>query len=191
MLEVKDARKHCVEFHTMSKSYSMAGWRVGFAVGNREILKSLYKTKSYCDFGIFRAIQYASAKALTGPQDYVKKICEIYRKRMDLLSEGLNRAGWPVNRPDATFYLWLRIPIAFSEHTSMSFTELLLRETGIAVAPGTGFGEYGEGYIRFAAVLPEARIGEALNRIEKFLNDGNAQRKTRLKRRRIANVVRK
>lgn len=187
ILEVKDARKYSIEFHTLSKSYSMAGWRVGFAVGNREILKGLAKTKSYCDFGIFRAIQYASTKTLNGPQDYVKKIANIYRKRVDFLVEGLNRIGWPVKLPDATFYLWCRIPIAFSEHSSMSFMELLLRETGIAVAPGTGFGEYGEGYIRFALVLPETRIQAALDRLEKFLNNG-ASRKSNNKRKKLAHV---
>ena len=179
ILEVKDAMKHCVEFHTFSKSYSMAGWRIGFAVGNRDILASLAKTKSYCDFGIFRAIQYAAAKTLTGPQGYVKKIMEIYRHRVDLFVDGLNRIGWPTQKPDATFYVWCRIPIQFDEHTSMAFTELLLKETGVAVAPGTGFGEYGEGYVRFALVVPEERIKEALQRIQRFLGNGTSKKLNR------------
>ncbi len=179
ILEVKNAMKHSIEFHTLSKSYSMPGWRIGFAVGNREVLKGLAKTKSYCDFGIFRAIQYATTKTLTGPQGYVKKIVEIYRKRIDVLVDGLNRIGWPTKRPDATFYVWTRIPMKFDEHSSMAFTELLLRETGIAVAPGTGFGEYGEGYIRFALVVPEERIKEALRRIEQFLKNGSSNQKYR------------
>ena len=177
ILEVKDAMKHCVEFHTFSKSYSMPGWRIGFAVGNPEVLASLAKTKSYCDFGIFRAIQYAAAKTLTGPQAYVKKIVEIYKHRMDLLADGLNKIGWAVKKPDATFYLWAKIPMKFDEHTSMSFTELLLKETGIAVAPGTGFGEYGEGYVRFALVVSDERIKEALKRLQGFLDNGSEKKK--------------
>jgi len=176
ILEVKEAMKHCVEFHTFSKSYSMAGWRIGFAVGNRDILASLAKTKSYCDFGIFRAVQYAATKTLLGPQGYVKKIVEIYRHRVDQLVDGLNRIGWPTKKPDATFYSWTRIPIQFDEHTSMAFTELLLRETGVAVAPGTGFGEYGEGYVRFALVVTEERIKEALQRIQRFLGNGSSKK---------------
>jgi aspartate/methionine/tyrosine aminotransferase len=192
ILEAKDAIKHSVEFHTFSKSYSMAGWRIGFAVGNREVLASLAKTKSYCDFGIFRAIQYAATKTLTGPQGYVKKIVEVYRKRLDLLVDGLNRIGWPTRKPDATFYVWTRIPMKFDEHSSMAFTELLLSEAGVAVAPGTGFGEYGEGYVRFALVVPEERIKEALQRIQRFLLDGNSDKKRKQKYRRAAkNAARK
>ncbi|MBI2167658.1 MAG: aminotransferase class I/II-fold pyridoxal phosphate-dependent enzyme [Candidatus Omnitrophica bacterium] len=176
ILEVKGAIKHSIEFHTLSKSYSMPGWRIAFAVGNREILKSLAKTKSYCDFGIFKAIQYAATKALTGPQGTVKKAVEIYKKRSALLVDGLNRIGWPTKKPDATMYVWCRIPQKFSEHTSMAFTELLIREAGVAVAPGTGFGEYGEGYVRFALVVPEERIQEALRRLERFLQDGGARK---------------
>ena len=176
ILEVKEAIKHSVEFHTFSKSYSMAGWRIGFAVGNREVLASLAKTKSYCDFGIFRAIQYAATKTLTGPQGYVKKIMGIYRRRVVLLVDGLNEIGWTTKKPDATFYVWTRIPIQFDEHTSMAFTELLLKETGVAVAPGTGFGEYGEGYVRFALVVPEDRIKEALKRLGRFLGDGSSKK---------------
>lgn len=179
ILEVKNANKHAIEFHTFSKSYSMPGWRIGFAVGNREILASLAKTKSYCDFGIFRAVQYAATKTLLGPQTYVKKLVEIYRKRMDFLVDGLNRIGWKTKAPDATFYLWAKIPMKYDEHTSMAFTELLLRETGVAVAPGTGFGEYGEDYVRFALVVPEERIQEALGRIQRFLEDGNSGKKPR------------
>lgn len=170
ILEVKGARKQCIEFHTLSKSYSMAGWRVGFAVGNKEILASLAKTKSYCDFGLFRAIQIAATKALTGPQTYVKKIRDIYKKRIDLFVDGLNAIGWEVKKPKATFYVWARIPPKFSALTSMELTELMIREIGVAVAPGTGFGEYGEGYVRFAMVVEDERMKEALQRIQKFLS---------------------
>ncbi len=169
LLEVKEARKHAIEFHTLSKSYSMAGWRVGFAVGNREILASLNKTKSYCDFGLFRAIQVASTRALSGPQHYVQQIVKKYKKRIDVFVDEINKIGWETKKPKATFYVWTRIPAKFSALTSMEFTELMLRETGVAVAPGTGFGEYGEGYVRFALVVPENRIKEAMIRIEKWL----------------------
>ncbi len=169
ILEVKGSRKRCVEFHTFSKSYSMPGWRLGFAVGNREILASLSKTKSYCDFGIFRALQIAGTKALTGPQTYVKKIVGIYKERVDLLVDGMNALGWEVKKPRATFYVWAKIPPKFSALTSMEFTELLIREIGIAVSPGTGFGEYGEGYVRFALVVNEKQIKESLQRIKKLL----------------------
>lgn len=170
ILEVKNAKKFCIEFHTLSKSYSMAGWRIAFAVGNKAILASLAKTKSYVDFGIFRAIQFAAIEALSGPQTYVKKIAEIYKKRIDYFVDEINRIGWPFPRPAATFYCWGKIPRQFQAMTSLAFTELLLRETGVAVAPGTGFGEAGEGYIRFAMVLPEGRMKQALERIRKFLN---------------------
>jgi len=170
ILEVKDAREQCIEFHTLSKSYSMAGWRIGFCVGNKKILAGLAKTKSYCDFGIFRAVQEAAIEALSGPQDYVKKIAAIYKKRMDYFVDGLNRIGWPTPKPRATFYVWTRIPLKFSFHSSMEFCELLIRETGVAVSPGTGFGEYGEGYVRFALVEPEERMKMALERIQKILS---------------------
>lgn len=170
ILEVNGARKQCVEFHTLSKSFSMAGWRIGYAVGNKDILASLGKTKSYCDFGLFRAIQIAATKALTGPQSYVKRIAGVYKRRIDLLVDGLNEIGWETKKPKATMYCWTRIPLRFSALTSMEFTELMIREIGVAVAPGTGFGDYGEGYIRFALVVKENKIREALQRIKKLLH---------------------
>ncbi|MBI3306911.1 MAG: aminotransferase class I/II-fold pyridoxal phosphate-dependent enzyme [Candidatus Omnitrophica bacterium] len=169
ILEVKNSRKFCVEFHTLSKSYSMAGWRMGFAVGNKDILKSVAKTKSYVDFGLFRAIQHAATAALTVPQGYVKTLVANYKKRIDYFVDGLNRIGWPTKKPAATFYIWCKIPQQYGALTSMEFTELLLRETGVAVAPGTGFGEMGEGYIRFAMVVSEARMKAALGRVKDFL----------------------
>ncbi len=169
LLEAKDARKYAIEFHTLSKSYSMAGWRVGFAVGNREILSSLAKTKSYCDFGLFRAVQVAATRALSGPQGYVKQIAAKYKKRIDYFVDGLNRIGWETKKPKATFYVWTKIPPRFSALTSLEFTERLIKETGIAVSPGTGFGEYGEGYVRFALVIDEKRMAEALKRLEPWI----------------------
>lgn len=170
IFEVKNSKKFCIEFHTLSKSYSMAGWRIAFAVGNPTILKSLAKTKSYVDFGIFRAVQLAAIEALNGPQIYVKELAQKYKKRMDYFVAGLNKIGWETKLPAATFYIWTKLPPAYRALTCMEFTEMLLRETGVAVAPGTGFGEMGEGYIRFAMVLPDDKMKEALARIGKFLN---------------------
>lgn len=168
-LQAKGAKQVGVEFHTISKSYNMSGWRFGFCVGNKDILKTLAKTKSYIDFGIFRAIQYAAVKALSGPQDIVKKTVELYRKRRDLFVDGLNELGWKVTKPKATFYVWAHIPLKYSALTSMEFASLLLEDAGIAVAPGTGFGEYGEGFIRFALVEKEERLKIALDRLKKIL----------------------
>ncbi len=169
ILEVKGAKEMCVEFHTCSKSYNMAGWRVGFAVGNRNILKTLMKTKSYIDFGMFKPIQYAAIKALMGPQGCVKKTVEKYKKRIDTLVNGLRRIGWEIPLPKATFYVWARIPDKYSALTSMEFVSLLIRETGVVASPGTGFGEYGEGYVRFALVEETERIKEAVKRIKRLL----------------------
>jgi len=171
ILEVEGAKDlNIIEFHTLSKSYNMAGWRIGIAVGNKSILASLAKTKSYIDFGIFRAIQLAAAKALTGPQDCVKELVAIYKKRRDLFVDGLNKIGWQVEKPKATFYIWTRIPEKFRSLTAMKFATLLIEKAGVAVAPGTGFGEYGEGYVRFALVDSEERLQMAVDRIGKLFN---------------------
>ena len=171
LLQVKGAKEgYAIEFHTCSKSYNMAGWRVGWAVGNAGILRSLEKTKSYIDFGIFRAVQIAAIKALTGPQDFVKNLVETYRKRRDLFVKGLNDIGWKVPLPKATFYVWAHVPPKFSALTSLEFAQLLVDEVGVVVAPGTGFGEYGEGYVRFALIEPEHRLKIALERIKKVLS---------------------
>jgi len=170
MLETKDAKSMGIEFHTMSKSYSMAGWRMGYAVGNRRILKSIAKTKSYVDFGIFRPIQRAAIACLDGADDYVLKTAETYQKRRDVFVKGMKKIGWKVPMPMGTFYIWARIPLKYSALTSLEFATLLLEETGVAVAPGTGFGEYGEGYVRFALVQREERLKEAVSRIKKLLD---------------------
>ena len=169
ILQIKGAKDMCIEFHTCSKSYNMAGWRMGFAVGNSTILKTLAKTKSYIDFGIFKPIQYATIKALLGPQACVKKTVKMYKERRDVLVKGLRQIGWNVPKPTATFYIWARIPDKYSALTSMEFVSLLIRETGVAIAPGTGFGEYGEGYVRFALVENVARLTEAVKRIKRVL----------------------
>lgn len=169
ILQVKGIKEKVIEFHTLSKSYNMPGWRIGYAVGSRTILASLAKTKSYIDFGIFRPIQYAAIKALSGSQDCVKATVETYKKRRDVFVEGLNSIGWKVEKPKATFYIWTRIPLKYDALTSMEFAELLVNETGVVVAPGTGFGEYGEGYVRFALVENEERLKVAVERIKKVL----------------------
>ena len=158
-----------IEFHTVSKSYNMAGWRLGWAVGNPEVLRSLEKTKSYIDFGIFRAVQLAAIKALTGPQDCIRETVETYRRRRDVFVEGLNRIGWKVEKPKGTFYIWAHHPLKFSGLTSLEFATLLVNEAGVVVAPGTGFGEYGEGFVRFALVQPEDRLKTAVERLGKVL----------------------
>ena len=171
LMQVKGAKDaYAIEFHTLSKSYNMAGWRIGFVVGNRDVLKSLEKTKSYIDFGIFRAVQKAAIAALTGPQDCVHELVEIYKRRRDVFIKGLQEAGWDVQPPKATFYIWAHIPLKYSALTSMEFASLLIEEAGVAAAPGTGFGEYGEGFVRFALVEPEERLRTAAERIKKMLD---------------------
>ena len=169
ILEVDGAAQVAVEFHTLSKSYSLPGLRLGFAVGNRDVLASLAKIKSYIDFGIFRAVQWAAIEALTGPQDYVQWAVSTYEKRRDVFVPGLKRIGWDLPMPKGTFYVWAKIPLKFSALTSLEFATLLVQEAGVVAAPGSGFGEYGEGYIRFALVQPEARLREALTRIARML----------------------
>ncbi len=169
LLEIPGAKDISVEFHTLSKSYNMAGWRIGFMVGNSEIVRILAKAKGYMDFGLFKPIQYAAIKALTGSQECVRKQVEIYRRRRDVLVDALAEIGWNVPRPKATFYLWCKIPDKYSALTSNEFVALLIREAGVVASPGTGFGEYGEGYIRFALVEKEERLREAVKRIKKVL----------------------
>ncbi len=170
ILEVKGAKDVAVEFHTMSKSYCLPGMRLGFAVGNADILATLAKTKSYVDFGIFRAVQWAAAKALTGPQDFVRKTVETYRTRRDVFIPALRRVGWDIPSPKATFYVWAKLPLKFSALTSLELATLLVQEAGVVAAPGSGFGEYGEGYVRFALVEPVPRLREAVRRIARVLS---------------------
>lgn len=170
IFEIKGSKNlNIIEFHSLSKSYNMAGWRIGMAVGNRDILSILAKTKSYIDFGIFPAIQLAAAKALTGPQDCVEEQVELYRRRRDVLVDGLNSIGWKAEKPKGTFYFWQKIPQQFSNLSSMEFTSLLVKKAGVALAPGIGFGENGEGYVRFALVNNEERLCIAVDRIGKIL----------------------
>ncbi len=169
ILEVDGAKEVAVEFHTLSKSYSLPGLRLGFAVGNPDVLASLAKTKSYIDFGIFRAVQWAAIDALMGPQEYVTNAVELYHKRRNMFLGGLKRIGWELPLPPATFYVWAKIPMKFSALTSLEFATLLVQEAGVVISPGSGFGEYGEGFVRFALVEPESRLDEAIERIGNLL----------------------
>lgn len=170
ILQADGARDIAIEFHTFSKSYCMAGWRLAFAVGNERVLSLLAKTKSYIDFGIFPAAQLAGIAALAGPQLYTEQAVKTYLDRTEFFVRGLNQIGWDVALPKSTFYIWAHIPLKFSSLNSLAFSSLLIKEAGIGTAPGTGFGEFGEGYIRFAMVQPEERLKEALRRIQLVLN---------------------
>jgi aspartate/methionine/tyrosine aminotransferase len=169
-LQVKGARDFGIEFHTLSKSYNMTGWRIGYVVGNADILKTLAKTKSYLDFGIFRAVQEAATAALEGPQDCVQRMVKLYQERRDALVDGLNAIGWKTEKPKATFYVWTRIPHKYSALTALEFATLMLDEIGVVVSPGTGFGEYGEGYVRFALVESKEQIELAVKKIKGLLD---------------------
>lgn len=168
-LQVPGAMDVGVEFHSFSKTYNMAGWRMGFAVGNSQILANLEKFKSFTDYGVCSAIQLAGVIALTGPQECVEETRQVYQKRRDMMVDGMEKLGWHVKKPRATMYLWAPVPEKFKEMGSMKFCEFLLRETGVAVSPGSGFGRYGEGYIRIALVTHESRFHDVLLRFKKIL----------------------
>ena len=169
-LQVPGAKDIGVEFFSMTKSYSMAGWRVGFCVGNQHIVGALIKIKSYLDYGMFQPIQIASIVALRGPQDCVKKISKIYESRRNELIRGLRRARWEVEPPKATMFVWAEIPDRFRKMGSLEFTKYLLKEGGVAVSPGIGFGEEGDRFVRFALVENEHRIRQATKGIKKALS---------------------
>lgn len=174
LLEIPGAKDIGVEFFTLSKSYNMPGWRVGFCVGNPQIIAALAKIKSYLDYGIFQPIQIASIIALNGPQDCVKETVSRYQRRRDELVAGLQRVGWPVDRPRATMFLWARIPAPYRALGSLEFSKLLLREAKVAVSPGIGFGEGGGEYVRFALVENEHRIRQAVRGIKRaFSREGS------------------
>ena len=162
MLQIPGAKDIGVEFFSMSKSYSMPGWRMGFAVGNKELIYALRRIKSYLDYGAFQPIQIASIIALNGSQDCVDEIRDTYQQRRDVLCDGLERVGWPVEKPKGTMFLWAKIPDKFKEMGSMEFSKHLLRECKVAVSPGIGFGDLGDGFVRFAMVENEHRTRQAL-----------------------------
>ncbi|MCM8807191.1 MAG: LL-diaminopimelate aminotransferase [Candidatus Omnitrophica bacterium] len=169
-LQVDGAKDIGIEFYSLSKTYNMAGWRVGFAVGNKYIIKALAKLKSYYDYGIFTPIQVASICALRLDEKYIEQVRETYKKRRDVLVDGLNRIGWYVEKPKATMYVWAEIPEKFKKMGSMKFALYLLEKANVAVSPGIGFGKYGEGYVRFALVENEMRIKQAIKNLKKIFS---------------------
>jgi alanine-synthesizing transaminase len=168
-MQVPGAKDVGVEFFTLSKSYNMPGWRVGFCVGNPKLVGALQKIKSYLDYGIFQPIQIAAIIALNGPQDCVRQTVETYRSRRNVLVEGLNRIGWKVEKPLATMFVWAPIPEPYRDRGSLEFSKLLLREAKVAVSPGIGFGEGGDAHVRFGLVENEHRTRQAIRGIKKAL----------------------
>ncbi|MGI9388092.1 MAG: aminotransferase class I/II-fold pyridoxal phosphate-dependent enzyme, partial [Methyloligellaceae bacterium] len=171
ILQVPGAIDVAVEFSSLSKTYAMPGWRMGFAVGNERLIGALARVKSYLDYGAFTPVQVAAAAALNGPQDCVDEIRAIYKKRRDCLVESLARAGWNIPAPPATMFAWAPIPESYQAVGSLEFSKLLLEKAQVAVSPGIGFGEYGEGHVRIALVENEQRIRQAARNIKKFFSD--------------------
>ncbi len=169
ILQVPGAKDIAVESYTLSKTYNMAGWRVGFLSGNRTLIGALARMKSYLDYGSFGAVQVAAIAALEGPQDAVVEICKMYQHRRDVMCAGLQAAGWEVEIPKASMFLWLKIPKPFQQMGSLKFAQLLLREAHVRVSPGIGFGECGDGYIRISLVEDEPRMLRALENIKQFM----------------------
>ncbi|MDA8433444.1 MAG: alanine transaminase [Nitrospiraceae bacterium] len=169
-LQVPGAKDVGVEFYSLTKSYSMAGWRVGFCCGNKEVVGALIKIKSYLDYGMFQPIQIASIVALRGPQDCVEDIRGVYERRRNVLVKGLKQAGWPIEPPKATMFAWAEIPDPFKKMGSLEFCKLLIKKGGVAVSPGIGFGEGGDNFVRFALVENEHRIRQATAGIKRVLN---------------------
>jgi alanine-synthesizing transaminase len=172
IMQVPGARDVAVEFFTLSKSYNMAGWRIGFMVGNKELVAALARIKSYHDYGSFTPVQVAAIAALEGDQACVKQICAKYQTRRDVLAKGLHEAGWPVDIPKASMYIWARIPETYRHLGSLEFAKLLLEKAKVCVSPGIGFGEYGDEYVRFALIENEGRIRQAIRGIKTMLRDG-------------------
>jgi len=172
VLEVPGAKEVAVEFFTLSKSYNMPGWRIGFMVGNQRLVNALARLKSYFDYGTFTPIQVAAIAALEGPQECVAQICDNYRRRRDVLVDGLNKAGWSVAKPRATMFVWAQIPEPYRDLKSLEFSKLLLTEAKTAVSPGIGFGDYGDNHVRFALIENEERTRQALRGIKAMLAKG-------------------
>ena len=169
ILQVHGAKDIAVEFFSLSKSYNMPGWRVGFAAGNRELIGALARIKSYLDYGTFTPIQVAAIAALEGDQECVHEIRDMYQSRRDVLCEGLNALGWPVEKPKATMFVWAKIPEQYSEMRSLEFAKKLIRDANVAVSPGIGFGQYGDDHVRFALIENEHRTRQALRNIKRLL----------------------
>ena len=170
ILQVEGAKEVAVEFFSLSKSYNMPGWRVGFCCGNKDLLAALSRIKSYFDYGLFTPIQVAAIKALDEGDEYVVAIKETYKSRRDTLVKGLNNSGWPTETPKATMFVWSKIPDSMINLGSLEFSKRLLKEAKVAVSPGVGFGDYGEGYVRFSLIENEHRIKQAVRNIKKFIS---------------------
>ncbi|HZF33765.1 MAG TPA: aminotransferase class I/II-fold pyridoxal phosphate-dependent enzyme, partial [Candidatus Angelobacter sp.] len=169
ILQVPGAKEVAIEFSSLSKTYSMAGWRIGFAVGSKRLIAALARVKSYLDYGAFTPIQVAATAALNGPQACIDEMRKRYRQRRDVLIEGLAQAGWNVPSPKASMFAWAPIPERFGNLGSVEFSKLLLSDAKVAVAPGLGFGEYGEGYVRIALVENRERLRQAVRNIKRFM----------------------
>ena len=169
ILQVKNSKKICVEFTSMSKTYAMAGWRIGFAVGNKNLIAALTKIKSYLDYGAFTPVQVAAASALNGPQDCVENIRNTYKSRRDTLIKSMSRSGWEIPKPEASMFAWAPIPKKYEKKGSLAFSKDLMLKASVAVAPGIAFGEYGEGFVRIGLVENEHRIRQAAKNIKKLL----------------------
>lgn len=181
ILQVKSAKDIAIEFTTLSKTYSMAGWRVGFAAGNPRLIHALTRIKSYLDYGMFTPIQVAATAALNGPQDCVAEVRQLYKERRDVLVKGLHEAGWMVPVPSASMFIWAPLPEAYAPYGSLAFAKLLMEEAGVAVAPGIGFGEYGDGFVRIALVENKQRLRQAVRGIKQFLQQDPAVMAKKLK----------
>ena len=171
ILEIKGAKDIAVEFFTMSKSYNMPGWRVGFCCGNQDLIEALKKMKSYLDYGTFTPIQVAAIQALNECDEEVDKICNLYKSRRDELCDGLNRVGWSIEKPLATMFVWAKIPKKFEYLGSLEFSKMLISEAKVAVSPGAGFGVEGDGYVRFSLIENEQRIRQAIRGIKNILGN--------------------
>ena len=178
ILQVSGAKDIAVEFFSLSKSYNMPGWRVGFAAGNRELIGALARIKSYLDYGTFTPIQVAAIAALEGDQKCVHEIRDMYQSRRDVLCEGLNALGWPVEKPKATMFVWAKIPERYSEMRSLEFAKKLIRDANVAVSPGIGFGQYGDDHVRFALIENEHRTRQALRNIKRLFRVESALNQT-------------
>lgn len=172
ILQVPGAKDVAVEFYTLSKTYNMPGWRVGFMSGNATLVAALARMKSYLDYGMFTPIQVAAIAALEGPQECVKEIADVYRVRRDVLCEGLNAIGWQVEKPKATMFVWAKIPEKYREMGSLEFSKKLLQEAKVAVSPGIGFGEYGDDHVRFGLIENEHRTRQAVRGIRDMMRKG-------------------
>ncbi len=172
ILQVPGAKDCAVEFFTLSKSYNMPGWRVGFMVGNPKLVYALGRMKSYLDYGTYTPIQVAAITALEGPQECVAEICDMYRERRDVLCDGLNAMGWKLEKPKATMFVWAPLPEEFKSIGSLEFSKLMLSEAKVAVSPGVGFGDYGDTHVRFGLIENEHRTRQALRGINRLLKQG-------------------